>query len=105
MKALAVGVVVAGVIANFFFDQAFELFHQLFFPSGSYTFDPRTDRLVQLFPFDFWSETTIVLGGAILVLAGIVWLVARRLGRPPAAAAEEPGGSAVPLTTTGERAG
>ncbi len=105
MKALAVGVVVAGVIANFFFDQVFELFHQMFFPSGSYTFDPRTDRLVQLFPFDFWSETTIVLGGAILVLAGIVWLVARRLGRPPAAAAEEPGGSAVPLTTTGERAG
>jgi integral membrane protein (TIGR01906 family) len=81
MQWLAVGVVVAGVIATFFFDQAFEVFHELFFPAGSYTFDPRTDRLVQLFPFDFWSETTIVLGVAILLIAGVVWLVARRLGR------------------------
>ena len=37
MQWLAVGVVVAGVIATFFFDQAFEIFHELFFPSGSYT--------------------------------------------------------------------
>jgi integral membrane protein (TIGR01906 family) len=80
MKGLAVGVVVAGVIATFFFDAAFEIFHRLFFPSGSYTFDPRTDRLVQLFPFDFWSETTLVLGVAILAIAGAVWLAARRLG-------------------------
>jgi integral membrane protein (TIGR01906 family) len=79
MRWLVVGVVVAGVIATFFFDAAFEMFHRLFFPSGSYTFDPRTDRLVQLFPFDFWSETTIVLGIAILVLAAIVWLVTRQL--------------------------
>lgn len=79
MRWLAVGVVVAGVIATFFFDAAFETFHRLFFPSGSYTFDPRTDRLVQLFPFDFWSETTIVLGIAILVLAGIVWFATRQV--------------------------
>ena len=59
--------------------QLFELFHRLFFPAGSFTFDPRTDRLVQLFPFDFWSETTIVLGVVIVVLAALVWLVARRL--------------------------
>jgi hypothetical protein len=50
----------------------------LFFPGGSYTFDPRTDRLVQLFPFDFWSETTIVLGGLIIVLALIISVAARR---------------------------
>ena len=79
MGWLAVGVVVAGVIAMFFFDTAFEVFHRLFFPSGSYTFDPRTDRLVQLFPFDFWSETTIVLGVVILVVAAVVWLVTRQL--------------------------
>jgi integral membrane protein (TIGR01906 family) len=103
MQWLAVGVVVAGVIATFFFDQAFEVFHELFFPAGSYTFDPRTDRLVQLFPFDFWSETTIVLGVGILLLAGVVWLVARRLGRERSP--REVAASAPPLTTSGERAG
>jgi uncharacterized membrane protein len=81
MRWLVIGIAVAAVIATFFFDAAFELFHRLFFPSGSYTFDPRTDRLVQLFPFDFWSETTLVLGGLIILLAAGVWLVARRQGR------------------------
>ncbi len=87
MRGLAVGVVIAGVVATFFFDAAFELFHQIFFPSGSYTFDPRTDRLVQLFPFDFWSETTLVLGGVILAIAAVVWIAARRLARTSAAGA------------------
>lgn len=103
MRWLIVGVVVAGVIATFFFDQAFEVFHELFFPSGSYTFDPRTDRLVQLFPFDFWSETTIVLGGAIVAVAAMVWLVARRLGRP-AVDASRGAAATAPLPST-ERAG
>jgi integral membrane protein (TIGR01906 family) len=102
MRWLIVGVVVAGVIATFFFDQAFEVFHELFFPSGSYTFDPLTDRLVQLFPFDFWSETTLVLGAAIIVVAAVSWAVARRLARPAAAAA---GAIASPSMPSTERAG
>ena len=81
MKVLLVGIVVAGVIVTFFFDAAFEIFHRLFFAGGSYTFDPRTDRLVQLFPFDFWSETTLVVGGVIVVLASLVWFAASRLGQ------------------------
>jgi integral membrane protein (TIGR01906 family) len=71
-RGLAVGVVVAGLIGFFAFDAAFEVFHRLFFPGGSYTFDPRTDRLVQLFPFDFWSETTMAVGAVILVLTLVV---------------------------------
>jgi integral membrane protein (TIGR01906 family) len=81
MRGLIVGIVIAGIIATFAFDAAFELFHRLFFPGGSYTFDPRTDRLVQLFPFDFWSETTIVLGVVIVVLAAVVAVVAGRKAR------------------------
>jgi integral membrane protein (TIGR01906 family) len=102
MRWLIVGIAVAGVIATFFFDQAFEIFHELFFPAGSYDFNPATDRLVQLFPFDFWSETTLVLGGAIIAVAVVVWFVARRLARPAGAAAT----AAVtpPLSSTG-RAG
>ena len=95
MRVLVVGIAIAGVIVTFAFDAAFELFHRLFFPGGSYTFDPRTDRLVQLFPFDFWSETTIVLGAVIVGLAIVVAVVAGRLARRAAhvaGAAPEPSG-------------
>jgi len=81
MRGLIVGVIVAGVVVSVAFDAVFELFHRLFFPSGSYLFDPRTDRLVQLFPFDFWSETTLVLGVVIVVIAAVVAVVAGRRAR------------------------
>ncbi len=86
--ALIAGVVVAGAVALVAFDAAFEIFHRLFFPGGSYTFDPGTERLVQLFPFAFWSETTMAVGGVIVVLAVVVALVAGRRAAPsPARAA------------------
>jgi integral membrane protein (TIGR01906 family) len=66
---LAVGTIVIGGLGILFFDAAFELFHQVFFPAGSYTFDPRTERLVQLFPYRFWIETTVALA-VVLVIAG-----------------------------------
>lgn len=69
---LGVAIVIAGVIATVAFDAAFEVFHRLFFAAGTYTFDPRTDRLVQLFPDAFWSETTIAVGFVGLILAVIV---------------------------------
>jgi integral membrane protein (TIGR01906 family) len=82
--ALAVGVVVLGVIAVLAFDVLFEVFHRLLFPSGSYTFDPGTERLVQLFPFQFWQETAIAVGIVILALSVVVTLVAQRRLRRPA---------------------
>ena len=82
---LAVGIVVAGVIALVAFDVLFEMFHRLLFPSGSYTFDPREERLVQLFPFQFWQETAIVVGGVIVLLAILVRWVAGARARPATA--------------------
>jgi integral membrane protein (TIGR01906 family) len=81
MRWLIVTIVVAGVIASVAFDVVFEIFHELFFSAGSFTFDPRTDHLVQLFPFDFWSETTIVLGGLIVVVAALISVGAGRLAK------------------------
>ena len=75
---LSVGVVVVGVVALVAFDQLFELFHRIFFPAGSYLFDPATDRLVQLFPFQFWEDTAIVVGVVIIAIALIVAVVAGR---------------------------
>jgi integral membrane protein (TIGR01906 family) len=85
-------VAVLGVVATVAFDQAFEIFHELFFPAGSFSFDPATDRLVQLFPDQFWSETTLVLGAIGIVLAVATAVVASRR----AALAVKPLGSTWP---------
>jgi integral membrane protein (TIGR01906 family) len=99
-RGLAIGVVVAGVVAVVAFDAAFELFHRLFFSGGSYTFDPGTERLVQLFPFAFWSETSMAVGAVILVLSlGVALVAGRRLhGRAAAAGIATPGVSAPEAT-------
>jgi integral membrane protein (TIGR01906 family) len=82
-RLLIAGVVVVGLGFALFFDQAFELFHEIFFAPGTYMFDPRTEKLVQLFPDQFWSETSVALAGSILVLAILVAVAATRLGREP----------------------
>lgn len=75
---LIIGLVLVGGFAFIAFDVLFEVFHQLLFAGGSYTFDPATERLVQLFPFQFWQETAIALGVVAIVVAAIVALVAHR---------------------------
>ncbi len=75
---LIVGLVAAGGAALLAFDVLFEVFHRLFFAGGSYTFDPATERLVQLFPFAFWQETAIAVGVVAVVVGAIVAVVAHR---------------------------
>ena len=80
-KVLVIGVVVVGLGFAVFFEQAFELFHEIFFPPGTYLFDPRDEKLVQLFPDQFWSETSVALAATILGLALIVVFATGRLRR------------------------
>ncbi len=82
-KVLAVGTVVIGGAFYLVFDTAFTLFHELLFPAGSWSFDPATDRLVQLFPYQFWTETSVAIAIAALGLAIVTWVVARQLERRP----------------------
>lgn len=78
-KVIAIVTVVGGITGVFFFDTAFEVFHRLFFPAGTYLFDPSTDRLVQLFPEQFWVETTIGVGIVVIALSvGLALLAGRR---------------------------
>lgn len=78
---LIVGTAIVGGLGLIAFDQLFEVFHRIFFPAGSYLFDPTTDRLVQLFPFRFWEETAVAVGLAIIVLAALIaWFAIRRSG-------------------------
>lgn len=80
---LAAAIIVGGLISAVAFDQAFETFHQLFFPGGTYDFDPAADRLVQLFPIRFWEETSLAVGAVILlVCSGLsVWALRPRRNR------------------------
>jgi integral membrane protein (TIGR01906 family) len=77
---LIVAVVIGAVVSVVAFDQAFEVFHELFFAGGSYTFDPATDRLVQLFPIQFWEETTLALGVVLVIISSVFawWGLGRR---------------------------
>jgi len=100
-KVLVVGVVVVGLGFAVFFEQAFELFHELFFPHGTYLFDPRADKLVQLFPDQFWSETSVAIAAAVLVLALIVVFAADRLGRGGRSAGEASWASTSASTPSG----
>jgi integral membrane protein (TIGR01906 family) len=86
-RVLVVGVIVVGLAFALFFEQAFEFFHEIFFPPGTYMFDPQSSKLVQLFPDQFWSETSVGIAAAVLVLGLLVVRAADRAGR---AAATQP---------------
>jgi integral membrane protein (TIGR01906 family) len=82
-RVTVAGVIVVGAAFVVFFEQAFEAFHEIFFGPGTYSFDPRTEKLVQLFPDQFWSETSVAIAAAVLALAVVVAMLAGRLGREP----------------------
>jgi integral membrane protein (TIGR01906 family) len=82
---LVAGVVALGILAAVAFETLFEIFHRIFFASGTYTFDPDTERLVQLFPMSFWFETSIALGVVLVVLGVITLVLAERRRRAPGA--------------------
>jgi len=78
---LAVGTIAVGISFALLFDTAFELFHQLFFAQGTYTFDPRSERMVQLFPYSFWTETSVAIAIVVLGLAVATWATDAWLAR------------------------
>jgi integral membrane protein (TIGR01906 family) len=88
-RAIAVGSaaltlvgVVAGIAVLFLFDAAFLLFHLVFFPQGNFSFDPGTQRLTQLFPEQFWTETAIAIAVVgLLIGAGVTVAARRQAGR------------------------
>ena len=44
-------------------------------------YDPATDRLVQLFPFQFWDETAMVVGIVVIAASLAIAVVAGRRAR------------------------
>lgn len=84
---LAVGVAF-GAATALGFERLFEQFHVLSFSNDFWQLDPARDRLVQMFPFDFWLVSTVLLVGLTLVeafaLLGLSWAYLQRQRPKPA---------------------
>lgn len=82
-----VAVVLAAVFAVAF-EPAFLFFHELFFPPGTYLFEPGS-RLITLFPEGFWFDAALAAGATVVLAALLVTLLGFGLWRrqaPPASA-------------------
>lgn len=101
LGGIGVGVVVVGVIGGFAlvgFDETWTRFHELVFTNDLWRLNPRTDRLIQMFPERFWEESTLILGimtlaeAAVIVLGALACLVfirPRTFAAPPATPAAD----------------
>ncbi len=89
MAALAGAV---GVLAIIGFEAMWERFHKVVFSNDLWQLNPRTDRLIQMFPEEFWQETTLILvaltaAEALLIVAcAVAYLVLARTRGPQAPA-------------------
>jgi integral membrane protein (TIGR01906 family) len=71
---LGTGAALVGGAFALAFDATFTFAHELLFPAGNWTFNPATDRLVQLYPMNFWllaaiSFSVVLVGAAALGLS------------------------------------
>jgi integral membrane protein (TIGR01906 family) len=70
---LAIAVILGlAVVALLGFDRAFEQFHFIAFDNELWLLDPRTDRLIQMFPEGFWFDMTMLVGVLTLAEAAIL---------------------------------
>jgi integral membrane protein (TIGR01906 family) len=77
----SLGVVVLAVMSLLAFGTLFTLFHQIVFPGGNWSFDPVTQRLVQLYPFAFWQIVAAAYGSLVLIIGLGAWLLGRMLAK------------------------
>jgi integral membrane protein (TIGR01906 family) len=63
------GALVAAAAFTLAFDATFSFFHGIFFAAGTWTFNPATDRLVQLYPQEFWTLAALLFCLALALLS------------------------------------
>ncbi len=67
--------IIIGVLAAINFDEAFEIFHKLFFPGKeNWIFDPATDEIILVLPQEFFMNCAILISAAILIFSGLLLL-------------------------------
>ena len=66
---------IVGGLAALDFDQAFVIFHTLFFPGkDNWLFDPRTDEIINILPQEFFMNCAILIL-AVLILGCVALMV------------------------------
>jgi integral membrane protein (TIGR01906 family) len=81
-----IAILLAGTFAVAF-EPAFRVFHEIFFPPGTWLFEPGSN-LITLFPEPFWFDAALAAGATIIlgaVLVSLIGLNRWRGGRPSAA--------------------
>jgi integral membrane protein (TIGR01906 family) len=66
-----------GITAALGFDRLFTRFHELSFSNDMWMLDPDRDRLVQVFPFEFWQLSAGLLIGLTLAESVLLGVAAR----------------------------
>ena len=72
------GALLAAAAFTLAFDATFSFFHGLFFAAGTWTFNPATDRLVQLYPEDFWVLAALLFCLTLALLSFIAYRMTAR---------------------------
>jgi integral membrane protein (TIGR01906 family) len=76
--------VVVGVLTLTSFDSLFLTFHHLSFSNDFWQLDPRTDHLIQMFPFEFWYDAMLTVAIRVVVVTvvvGVAGFVLRQAGK------------------------
>ena len=85
--AIGAAAIVLAAIFAVAFEPAFLAFHELFFPPGTYLFEPGSD-LITLFPQGFWFDAALAAGAAIILVALVVAVLGFRAYRASPATAD-----------------
>jgi integral membrane protein (TIGR01906 family) len=72
------GALLAAAAFTLAFDATFAFFHGLFFAAGTWTFNPATDRLIQLYPQEFWTLAALLFCLALALLSFVSYRMAVR---------------------------
>ena len=80
--AIGAAALVLALVFAVAFDAAFLAFHEVFFPPGTYLFEPGS-KLITLFPGGFWFDASLAAGAAIILTALAVAVIGLRLRGAP----------------------
>jgi integral membrane protein (TIGR01906 family) len=72
---------IVGAITYFAFDELFLAFHEVTFHNDFWELDPRTDRLIQMFPFGFWYDAMVLVAIRVVLLTIALGIIGVVLGR------------------------
>lgn len=74
-------IVVAGVLTYTSFDSLFLTFHEVTFHNNFWELDPRTDHLIQMFPFGFWYDAMLTVALRVLIVTVCLGTCGVMIGR------------------------